>query len=200
MERRKFTREFKLEAVRLIKGRGVSYVQASQSLGMHTSQLRDWVKKLAHNPQQALPGQGEMKPEQLEIAPLKREVIKLKAERDGQPDVLAFAISQLGQFRPALVPAAEPGTSAMPRKRRTINTSEKCGNGPQLDSSTAITSSKKERPPRGGLSIKQRALPPSVFCASREILSRRGLMRKVEGLQAEEWRQYCRSPWDPHSR
>jgi hypothetical protein len=30
MERRKFTREFKLEAVRLIKDRGVSYVQASQ--------------------------------------------------------------------------------------------------------------------------------------------------------------------------
>jgi transposase-like protein len=30
MERRKFTREFKLEAVRLIKERGVSYVQASR--------------------------------------------------------------------------------------------------------------------------------------------------------------------------
>ena len=32
MERRKFTREFKLEAVRLIRERGVSYVQASQDL------------------------------------------------------------------------------------------------------------------------------------------------------------------------
>ena len=40
-----FTREFKLEAVRLIKDRAVSYVQASQDLGVHTSQLRDWVKK-----------------------------------------------------------------------------------------------------------------------------------------------------------
>jgi transposase-like protein len=35
MERRKFTREFKLEAVRLIKDRGVSYVQASQDLSVH---------------------------------------------------------------------------------------------------------------------------------------------------------------------
>jgi transposase-like protein len=43
MERWKFTREFKLEAVWLIKDRGVSYVQASQDLGVHTSQLRDWV-------------------------------------------------------------------------------------------------------------------------------------------------------------
>src|SRR5262245_12810167 len=37
MERRKFTREFKLEAVRLIKDRGVSYVQASQDLSVHPS-------------------------------------------------------------------------------------------------------------------------------------------------------------------
>ena len=82
MERRKFTREFKLEAVRLIKDRGVSYAQASQDLNVHTSQLRDWVKKFSDDPEQAFPGNGQMKPEQLEIAQLKREVAKLKAERD----------------------------------------------------------------------------------------------------------------------
>src|ERR1700693_1779624 len=82
MERRKFTREFKLEAVRLIKERGVSYAQASHDLSVHQSQLRGWVKALADDPQQAFPGQDQMKPEQLEIAQLKREVIKLKAERD----------------------------------------------------------------------------------------------------------------------
>src|SRR5450631_2769891 len=82
MERRKFTREFKLEAVRLIKERGVSYAQASHDLSVHQSQLRGWVKALADDPQQAFPGQGQMKPEQLEIAQLKREVTKLKAERD----------------------------------------------------------------------------------------------------------------------
>ena len=55
MERRKFTREFKLEAVRLIRERGVSYTQASQDLGVHRSQLRDWAKKFADDPQHALP-------------------------------------------------------------------------------------------------------------------------------------------------
>lgn len=82
MERRKFTREFKLEAVRLIKDRGVSVAQASADLGVHPTQLRDWVKQLANDPQHAFPGKGQIKPEQLEIAQLKREVIKLKAERD----------------------------------------------------------------------------------------------------------------------
>jgi transposase-like protein len=82
MERRKFTREFKLEAVRLIKDRSVSYSRAAQDLDVHESQLRNWVRKYADDPQHAFPGPGQMKPEQLEIARLKREVIKLKAERD----------------------------------------------------------------------------------------------------------------------
>jgi transposase len=82
MERRRFTREFKLEAVRLIRDRGVSYAQASQDLKVHPTQLRDWVKAFANDPAEAFPGNGRMKPEQLEIARLKREVAKLKAERD----------------------------------------------------------------------------------------------------------------------
>jgi transposase len=82
MARRQFTREFKLEAVRLIRDRGVSYSQASQELGVHPSQLRDWVKKFADDPLHAFPGHGQMKPEQMEIVRLKREVLKLKAERD----------------------------------------------------------------------------------------------------------------------
>ena len=72
----------KLEAVRLIKERGVSYVQAAQELGVHQSVLRTWVKAFADDPQHAFPGQGQMKPEQLEIAQLRGEVAKLRAERD----------------------------------------------------------------------------------------------------------------------
>jgi len=82
MERRKFTREFKLEAVRLIKDRGVSVAQASQDLGVHGTVLRSWVKAFAEDPQQAFPGHGQQKPEAAEIARLKREVARLKAERD----------------------------------------------------------------------------------------------------------------------
>ena len=53
-----------------------------RTLRVHQSQLRSWVKALADDPQQAFPGHGQMKPEQAEITRLKREVIKLKAERD----------------------------------------------------------------------------------------------------------------------
>ena len=82
MERRNSTREFKLEAVRLIKDRGVSVGQSSLDLGVHGTVLRNWVKAFAGDPQNAFPCHGQMKPEHAEIVRLKREVTKLKAERD----------------------------------------------------------------------------------------------------------------------
>ena len=82
MERRRFSREFKLEAVKLVRERGVSVAQAARDLDVHENVLRKWVKEFAADPQQAFPGQGQMKPEQLEIERLRREVQKLKAERD----------------------------------------------------------------------------------------------------------------------
>ena len=55
---------------------GVSVAQASRDLD------RKWAKELAADPAQAFPGPGIMKPEQAEIERLRREVQKLKAERD----------------------------------------------------------------------------------------------------------------------
>ena len=82
MQRRKFSREFKVEAVKLVRERGVSVAQAGRDLGVHENVLRNWVKELGSDPMQAFPGHGQMKLEQLEIERLRREVQKLKAERD----------------------------------------------------------------------------------------------------------------------
>ena len=49
-----------------------------------------WVKEFGSDPVQAFPGQGQMKPEQLEIERLRREVNKLKAERDIPKKAAAF--------------------------------------------------------------------------------------------------------------
>jgi transposase len=82
MERKRHGREFKLEAVKLVRERGVSVARAARDLDIHTNLLRNWVKAFAADPQYAFPGQGQMKPEQFEIERLRREVTKLKAERD----------------------------------------------------------------------------------------------------------------------
>lgn len=45
MQRRKFGREFKVEAVRLVKERGVSAAQAAVHVDVHENVLRKWVKQ-----------------------------------------------------------------------------------------------------------------------------------------------------------
>jgi len=80
--RRQFSREFKLEAVRLVKERGVSVAQASRDLEVHENVLRKWMREATADPQQAFPGQGVMKPEQAELDRLRKENTKLRMERD----------------------------------------------------------------------------------------------------------------------
>ena len=53
------------------------------------------MKKFAEDPQHSFPGHGQMKPEQSEIAQLKREIIKLKAERDILKKAAAYFAKEL---------------------------------------------------------------------------------------------------------
>ena len=80
--RRKFSREYKLEAVKMVKERGVALKQVARDLDLNENMLRRWVREFGEDPQDAFPGLGQMKPEQAEIARLQREVAKLKMERD----------------------------------------------------------------------------------------------------------------------
>ena len=81
MQRGKFSREFKLEGVKLVRERGVSVSQAARDLDLHENVLRKWVREQA-DPGSAFPGHGVMKPEQQEIERLRRELARMKAERD----------------------------------------------------------------------------------------------------------------------
>jgi transposase len=56
MRRRKFSREFKLEAVTLVKDRGVAVAQAARDLDLHENVLRKWIRELGADPQHAFPG------------------------------------------------------------------------------------------------------------------------------------------------
>ena len=83
MERRRtFSREFKREAVRLVTERGVAVAQAAKDLDVHENVLRKWVRELREEPQEAFPGNGKQKAKDAEIARLRKEVAKLKMERD----------------------------------------------------------------------------------------------------------------------
>ena len=80
--RRKHSREFKREAVRLVRERGVTVAQAGRDLDVSVTLLRRWVRELVADPKDAFPGQGQQKPEDAELTRLRREVARLKMERD----------------------------------------------------------------------------------------------------------------------
>jgi transposase len=81
-KRRRFSREFKVEAVRLVLTQRVSIAQAARDLGLHSNVLRNWVREQRADPAYAFPGKGQQKPEDAEITQLRREVAHLKMERD----------------------------------------------------------------------------------------------------------------------
>ena len=54
----------------------------SRDIDVHENVVRKWMKDLARIRSRRFPDTGQMKPEQLEIDRLRREVAKLKAERD----------------------------------------------------------------------------------------------------------------------
>jgi transposase len=60
----------------------VSVAHAARDLGAHENVLRKWVKDLVADPWQAFPTEGQIEPEKAELERLRREVAKLKAERD----------------------------------------------------------------------------------------------------------------------
>ena len=80
--RRRYSREFKVEAVRLVRERGVTLAQAARDLDVHVNLLRGWVRSHRDDPAHAFPGEGQQKPEAAEVTRLRREVARLKMERD----------------------------------------------------------------------------------------------------------------------
>jgi len=56
MANRTFTREVKLDAVKMVKDRGVSIAQVTRDLNVHINVLRKWIKDVEADPAQAFPG------------------------------------------------------------------------------------------------------------------------------------------------
>ena len=81
MKKKVFSKEFKLEAVKLVTARGISCAQAARDLGIGQNVVSRWVREFKSSKEQPFPGRGQMKPDDVEIARLRRELAKTKAER-----------------------------------------------------------------------------------------------------------------------
>ena len=88
--RKKYTREFKIEAVRLLTESNMTVAKASRDLGINSNVLTRWKKEFTNNNSQAFPGSGHLKPEEEELRRLRRENALLRQERDILKKAAAF--------------------------------------------------------------------------------------------------------------
>lgn len=79
-KRRKFNREFKIEAIRPIIDSRKSLAQVSRELNIKRSVLQRWRQQYELGPEQAFPGSGSLSPQQAELAQTRRENRRLKLE------------------------------------------------------------------------------------------------------------------------
>src|SRR5689334_10408892 len=81
-QQKMYTKEFKLEAVRLVQSSGKPMSHIAREWGVSDSALYHWCKQLAEQGEQAFPGSGHQSAEQEEIRRLKRELEVTRQERD----------------------------------------------------------------------------------------------------------------------
>jgi len=80
--RKKYSKEFKLDAVSLVTDQGYTRTEAGRSLEINANMLGRWVKELQADDGQAFRGNGKLRPELEEIKTLKVQVRRLQMERD----------------------------------------------------------------------------------------------------------------------
>ena len=88
--RKKYSQEFKHDAVKLVTEQGYRVSEASRNLDVNTGVLRRWIKELEKDKAVAFPGNGRMTPEQEEIKRLREENRRLLMEREILKKAAAF--------------------------------------------------------------------------------------------------------------
>ncbi len=82
--RKKYTREFKLEAVRLVVEQGRPAREIARDLGINESLLHQWKRRFREEGALAFPGNGQVSgsEQEREIQKLRKELARVKQERE----------------------------------------------------------------------------------------------------------------------
>jgi transposase len=88
--RKKYTKEFKQDAVRLVTEQGYQHTEAASNLGIDRGMLGRWVKEFQEDESEAFRGNGKRSIEQEELRRLREENRRLKMERDILKKATAF--------------------------------------------------------------------------------------------------------------
>ena len=89
--RKFYSKEFKIEAVKLVTENGYKAQEAAKNLGVSASSISKWKRQLCSDgPVAAFPGKGCLKPLDAELRDLRRELERTKRERDILKKAVAY--------------------------------------------------------------------------------------------------------------
>lgn len=88
--RKRYTKEFKQDAVRLVTEQGYKQTEAARNLGIDRGMLGRWIKEFQTDESDAFRGNGKLTAEQEELRRLREENRRLKMERDILKKATAF--------------------------------------------------------------------------------------------------------------
>ena len=81
-KRKSYSKQFKIDAVKLLTGQGYKITEAARNLDVHPNVLWKWRKQLNCDNEKAFPGKGHMTPENEELHRLREENKRLRMERE----------------------------------------------------------------------------------------------------------------------
>ena len=80
--RKKYTAEFKKDAVKLVLEGNRKVQEVAEGLGINAEMLYRWIKKYKRDREYAFPGNGKLKPTDEEIRRLRKQIEDITEERD----------------------------------------------------------------------------------------------------------------------
>lgn len=95
-KKRRYTREFKKEAVELVTNQGYTVAETARNLGISDGILGRWRREQLNGQQNAFPGTGHQSPEVEELKRLREENRRLKIEREILKKAAAFFAKESG--------------------------------------------------------------------------------------------------------
>ena len=81
-KRKKYPKEFKLDAGSLVLEQGYTRAYAAKSLGINSNMLGRWIKEAESDEGQSFRGNGKLTEEQEQIRALQKRVKRLEMEKD----------------------------------------------------------------------------------------------------------------------
>src|SRR5215203_306294 len=121
MPRKTYTREFKLQALKMLTDQGLSVAEVARRLGVTEGSVRAWREAAGEHGAAAFPGHGNSTPDDDELRRLRAENTRLRAERDLLKKAAAYFASPPSCRSPGCAtpwPCPSPGITPGPHAHR----------------------------------------------------------------------------------